>query len=325
MIENKINEMMENQQNVGLYELNLYINQCEKAQNEENRNVGITQKKKKYERLKCVICFSAAAVISFSQVSPIWAADGTRVFDEAGLFSEQEVQELEAQIDAVRSSQNADLAVLTVEDAQGKSAEAYADDFYDSHELGVGDDASGILLSIDMDNREIYVSTSGYAARVLTDARVDDVLDAAYDGVADGNYADGALEAIEHIDHYLELGVPAGQYTQVRGEKKHSLEWYEVLFAAAAAAIVAALPCVSVMRRYKMQKEHRQALGYHMAYRADSTLQFVQNEEQFVNRSVVTRRIPRNPGPGAPGGLAGRTTMHQSSSGRMHGGGGRKF
>ena len=145
----------------------------------ENQNAGVTQKKKKYGRLKGFICFSVAAFISFSQVSPIWAAEGTRVFDEAGLFSAEEVQELETRIDEVRDSQDADLAVLTVEDAQGESAESYADDFYDTHGLGVGDDASGILLSIDMDNREIYVSTTGYAMKVLTDARVEKVLDAA--------------------------------------------------------------------------------------------------------------------------------------------------
>ena len=121
----------------------------------ENQNAGVTQKKKKYGRLKDFICFFVAAFISFSQVSPIWAAEGTRVFDEAGLFSAEEVQELETRIDEVRDSQDADLAVLTVEDAQGESAESYADDFYDSHGLGVGDDASGILLSIDMDNRDM--------------------------------------------------------------------------------------------------------------------------------------------------------------------------
>ena len=97
----------------------------------ENQNAGVTQKKKKYGRLKDFICFSVAAFISFSQVSPIWAAEGTRVFDEAGLFSAEEVQELETRIDEVRDSQDADLAVLTVEDAQGESAESYADDFYD--------------------------------------------------------------------------------------------------------------------------------------------------------------------------------------------------
>ena len=103
----------------------------------ENQNAGVTQKKKKYGRLKDFICFSVAAFISFSQVSPIWAAEGTRVFDEAGLFSAEEVQELETRIDEVRDSQDADLAVLTVEDAQGESAESYADDFYDRPRTGV--------------------------------------------------------------------------------------------------------------------------------------------------------------------------------------------
>ena len=64
----------------------------------ENQNAGVTQKKKKYGRLKGFICFFVAAFISFSQVSPIWAAEGTRVFDEAGLFSAEEVQELETRI-----------------------------------------------------------------------------------------------------------------------------------------------------------------------------------------------------------------------------------
>ena len=181
----------------------------------ENQNAGVTQKKKKYGRLKGFICFFVAAFISFSQVSPIWAAEGTRVFDEAGLFSAEEVQELETRIDEVRDSQDADLAVLTVEDAQGESAESYADDFYDTHGLGVGDDASGILLSIDMDNREIYVSTTGYAMKVLTDARVEKVLDAAYDSVADGNYAEGALGAIDSIENYLEIR----EFLQQKGVK----------------------------------------------------------------------------------------------------------
>lgn len=71
----------------------------------ENQNAGVTQKKKKYGRLKDFICFFVVAFISFSQVSPIWAAEGTRVFDDAGLFSAEEVQELETRIDEVRDSQ----------------------------------------------------------------------------------------------------------------------------------------------------------------------------------------------------------------------------
>ncbi len=272
-----------------------------------------------------IICLSFAALLSFSQLYPVFAAEDARVFDEANLFDEDDTKELENRIAGVRESENADLAVVTTDDARGKTSEEYADDFYDSHDMGVGDDASGILLLIDMDNREIYISTSGYAARVLTDNRIEAVLDAAYDEVSDGYYADGALAAIDSIETYLELGVPDDQYSVVREDKKRSLEWYEVLIAAAVAAIAGGLSCLGVVRKYKMKKERSRTLGFHMSYRADSTLNFIKNEERFVNRSVVTRRIPRKNGPGPSGGSAGRTTMHHSSSGNMHGGGGRKF
>ena len=272
-----------------------------------------------------IICLFFAAFLSLSGAFQVLASDDTRVFDEAGLFDEYEKEELETRIEEVRKSENIDLAVTTTDDANGKTSEAYADDFYDSHGFGTGDDASGVLLLIDMDNREIYVSTSGYAARVLTDDRIEDVLDSAYDSVADGYYADGALAAIDSIETYMEWGVPEGQYTEVRKEKVRSIEWYEVLIAAAVAAIAGGLSCLSVVRKYKMKKERGQSLGYHLSYRADSALNFVKNDEHFVNRSVVTRRIPRKNGPGPSGGSGGRTTMHQSNSGHMHGGGGRKF
>ncbi len=275
-------------------------------------------------KINKIMCLFAALFLSFSGSFYVFAAD-TRVFDDAGLFDAYDKEEIETRIEAVINSENIDLAVVTTEDAEGKTSEAYADDFYDSHGFGTGDDASGVLLLIDMDNREIYVSTSGYAARVLTDNRIEEVLDSAYDSVADGYYADGALAAIDSIETYMELGVPDGQYTEVRIEKVRTLKWYEVLIAAAVAAIAGGLSCLSVVRKYKMKREHSQSLGYHMSYRADSTLNFVKNEEQFVNRSVVTRRIPRNTNSGHSHGPQGRSTMHESSSGRMHGGGGRKF
>ena len=95
----------------------------------ENQNARVTQKKKKYGRLKDFICFSVAAFISFSQVSPIWAAEGTRVFDEAGLFSAEEVQELETRIDEVRGFTGCRSGGTDSRGRTGESAESYADDF----------------------------------------------------------------------------------------------------------------------------------------------------------------------------------------------------
>lgn len=257
-----------------------------------------------------------------------------RVFDEAGLFDESETADLEAAIGEFRETwPSSDLAILTVGDAEGKTAAEYADDFYDSHKIGIGSQSSGALLSIDMDNREIWLSTLGETARVLTDSRVERVLNAAYGPVSDGNYEKGALAAIRTIEAYMEAGVPAGQYSS-EGEaktyqaKSHSLEWYEIAFALAVASSAAGAVCISAANRYKMKEESRQSLNYRMAYRGSSEFHFSKNKANLIGRTVARHAIG-NAGMTGPGGshrgAGSRTTVHRSSSGRMHGGGGRKF
>ena len=124
--------------------------------------------------------------------------------------------------------------------------------------------------------------------------------------------------------------VPAGQYDYIRKDYRPSLEWYEILFAVAIAAAAAVMPCIGVINQYKMKKERRQSLNYHFSYRGSSDFKYDVVNDMFINKMVTQRRIPRNTGGSGPGGRGpgssvGRTTLHRSSSGRMHGGGGRKF
>ena len=54
--------------------------------------------------------------------------------------------------------------------------------------FGTGSDQSGILFLIDMDNRELYISTNGQMIRYMTDSRINDVLDDVYNYAADADY-----------------------------------------------------------------------------------------------------------------------------------------
>lgn len=252
-----------------------------------------------------------------------------RVFDNGGLFDEDEREALEQTLASFRDEWQMDLGIMTTDDAGGKSTERLADDFYDGNGLGIGSDHSGALFVIDMDNREIHVSTLGKMAGYLTDERIGKVLDAAYGYVSDGDYAEGANAAVKQIDRYMEAGIPANQHDFIRSDYRPSLRWYEVVFAFVAAGTTAALPCIATVNRYKMKKEQKQALNYRFSYRGNSEFQYHLVNDLFLNRMVTQRRIPRNTGSSGsgrgPGSPAGRTTLHRSSSGRMHGGGGRKF
>ena len=57
----------------------------------------------------------------------VWA-DKTTVDDQAGLFSQEEEQELTDQIVELTTDWNMDFVVVTTEDAEGKTSEEYADD-----------------------------------------------------------------------------------------------------------------------------------------------------------------------------------------------------
>ena len=102
-----------------------------------------------------------------------------RVFDNAKLMSKSEIDKLEGTIKLLKSQYNMDFVVLTSQRCQTGKSQEFADNFYDTNGFGLGSDFSGILLLIDMKNREITVSTSGLMIRYITDARLNTLLDAA--------------------------------------------------------------------------------------------------------------------------------------------------
>lgn len=95
-----------------------------------------------------------------------------RVFDNAGLFTEEQTAELETSIAAFRQRYNLDFAVLTNRKAYSGTAEALADDFYDQNGFGVGSERSGALFLIDLYDSAYHISTSGEAIDYLTDDRL---------------------------------------------------------------------------------------------------------------------------------------------------------
>ncbi len=122
-------------------------------------------------------------------------AGNVRVFDQADLFLEEEEKELQQAIDALREKMDMDAAVVTAEENPG-SAQAYADDFYEAHGFGTGSGRDGALLLIDMDNRELCISTEGKMVRYgSAQAYADDFYEA--HGFGTGSGRDGALLLID--------------------------------------------------------------------------------------------------------------------------------
>ena len=263
-----------------------------------------------------------------------------RVFDQAGLFSETEIIQLEEKIAQCRKSTKMDVVIVSAYADGERSAEEYADDYYDYGGFGAGKKASGVLLLYYMDGPgqpggECYISTAGTMINMLTDERIESILDDVYGNLGNRDFA-GATECfLEDVKVYVKEGVESGQYTYDRdtGEivRYHSIRLYEVAIAMVIAGILAGSVCLDIKKRYAMKQSSREVSNSLQAYRADCAFHFSVAGDKMINKYVRSIPIPRNTSSGSGGrghsgsSSAGRSTIHTSSSGRSHGGGGRRF
>lgn len=268
------------------------------------------------------------------------SAGETRVFDMAGLFTDSEKAALEEQIAKLRDANEMDAAIVTTEENFG-SARDFADDFYEEMELGTGSGHDGALFLIDMENGELWISTEGKMIRYLTDARIETILDDTFEYAADGEFYDAAVCFLEDLEICVSNGIAKDQYSynEETGavSRYHSIQWYEFLFAFVVAAAVAGIAVLGVVREYSMKNSGTKlAANFNLSYRKDSSFTAGNILAGVILGSYVTRQIIASQNKGNSGGSrgssggrslssGGRSTTHRSSSGRTHGGGGRKF
>ena len=276
----------------------------------------------------------------------VWAAQTgavsgqPRVFDQAGLFSETGIIQLEEKIAQCRKSTKMDVVIVSAYADGKRSAEEYADDYYDYGGFGVGKKASGVLLLYYMDGPgqqggECYISTAGTMINMLTDERIESILDDVYGDLGNRDFAGATEHFLEDVKAYVKEGVESGQYTYDRdtGEivRYHSIRLYEVAIAMVIAGILAGSVCLDIKKRYAMKQSSREVSNSLQAYRADCAFHFSVAGDKMVNKYVRSVPIPRNTSSGSGGrghsgsSSAGRSTIHTSSSGSSHGGGGRRF
>ena len=78
--------------------------------------------------------------------------------------------------------------VVTVNSLEGKTAQAYAEDYFIDHGYGQGENGDGILFLLDMGDRNWAIATHGYAIEVFTDAGQSYIMDQVKPYLSDGDY-----------------------------------------------------------------------------------------------------------------------------------------
>lgn len=280
-----------------------------------------------------VFCLVFWGILAGAPASAWAETSDRRVYDQAGLWNQEEISRLESRIRELRDQMKMDVVLVTTSDALGKTSRDYADDFYDQGGFGTRKDYSGVLYLIDLDNRELYISTSGAMIRFLTDSRIGETLDHGYDLAVAGDYKGVADSFLTDTGAWYRKGIPGGQYNYDPETGKISryrrISLLEAVIALAVAAGSATLVCMNVKKEYAMEAVRSQASNFLMAYRADCQFALHNQHDNLVNSFTTQAIIPRPQSTGRPGGSSfgggGRSSTHTSSGGRTHGGGGRRF
>lgn len=240
-----------------------------------------------------------------------------RVFDQGGFFSPSVIAELEKRTRDFQLQYQLDLVVLTTKKTFGKTSQEYADDFYDDEGFGIGADKSGLLLLIDLDNRQTYISTSGRAIEIFTDYRINRIIDEQLPKLKSGDYYGAfktAIEAAAGMIEQDEKGMQASARAVPMSMEKR------LIISVLVGLAMGGLATMLVVFRYR--KEY---LPVGIADQLKCDMILTQRDDLLAGTSVTSRVIrKKDSGPSSGGGFGGSST-HQSSSGRTHGGGGRGF
>ena len=138
--------------------------------------------------LKRILCLAAAMLLL-----PCLALAGEMVVDDAGLFTQAEIRQMEEIITRIRDTYQMDAVVVTSRAPGYNDTQDFADLYYERNGYGLGDDKAGLLYLIDMRNRVPCISTSGVMIDYITDSRLEELFDCSYDQLAAGQYGQSTI------------------------------------------------------------------------------------------------------------------------------------
>jgi len=266
--------------------------------------------KKKIVYLLLTLCMLVTAVL------PAGASDYLPLFDEADLLTDSEESALIAKLEEIGWQYQMEVVIAAVETTGGYSAMEYADDFYDYNGYGYGETYDGLILLVDMDSRDWWISTCGAAIRTFTDAGIDYIGEQIVPYMSDGDFYAAFNEFADQCSAFMaqaQTGDPFDYHNLPQAPKAPFNAGMAFVIAVIAGFIIAMIYTGSLKGQLKSVRAQKAAAGY------------VKNGSMNITDSrdfFLYRHVHRTAKESSSGGGSG---THRSSSGRTHGGGGGKF
>ena len=180
-----------------------------------------------------------------------------------------------------------------------------------------------------MDQREVWISTTGRAIDIFTDNRISNMINHIVGPLSEGRYYDAGDSFLKDIKDYAKQGVPRNQYRVDRVNEiqdntsqhvkptylqkvMYLIQFFPIYIVALVISVLATV-LLSLSRRGKVTINRQ-------TYEKNNSFILSGVTDRYIRQTTTRTKIHRDSGGGSGG-----SSVHGGSSGRSHGGGGGKF
>ena len=222
------------------------------------------------------------------------------VVDNADLLTDAEEKEFIDKFNTFTEEYEMEIAFVTVTSLDGKTAQEYADDFYDANGYGYGENDDGFLLLYlpgEDGQRELYLTTHGDAIYKMSDDMINTMLLEMKDDIISGNYSAALDKYIAKATEYVKPGV-------------HFIWLFVFILVGCVIALFVLNGMAAANKSVIRQADAK-------VYVRSGSLVLMNCNDAFKGTYVnKEEKVQEN---------SSGSSTHTSSSGRTHGGGGIKF
>ena len=262
-----------------------------------------------------LLVMSVSIMSVFLGFSVSSAAGKKSVIDDAELIKASDEKELDKKIKNIQKDKF-DVVILTVKSLDGKSAQDYADDYYDNNDYGLDNEKSGVLFLVSKGDRKYHISTKGAGIKAFTDYGIGRIKEEIKPYLSDGDYFDDCDEFLNITKDFVKAYKDGTPY-DTDNPYNEEIDYVILEVIALVIAFVIALISVGIMR---LRMNTAKPKGTAMEYIKKGAFKLTSEKDIFMYSTVTKTAKPKD-----NDNSAGGSTTHVSSSGSEHGGGGGSF
>lgn len=239
------------------------------------------------------------------------------VYDDANLFSVNEMIELSDHTKKLKNEYEMDIVIVTTVDALNKSSQDFAEQFYKENYLSKSKEDSAILFLIDLDNQEVYIATYNKAIEYLSDSRQKSILDSVFaNGLDDKDYFQASKTFLLKTEDYLKKGIPQINEKDEIISEKNSLTFVEAGVSLIIGAIISFIFYKKTQKSYKVKNP---IVANNL--KANTKTNFTVSQDILINSKTESEVLKNH----QKDDVDTKSSTHTSKSGETFGGSGRKI